>query len=84
MAVDGNITSRWESAFTDTEWITVDLGLKYQIGRVILSWEAASGKDYLIQVSDDNAAWTTLYEFNQSGLPVEARKDDLPVSGAGR
>jgi beta-glucosidase len=84
LAVDGNISSRWESAFTDNEWITVDLGLKYQIGRVILNWEAASGKNYLIQVSDNNTAWTTIYEFNQSGLPVENRKDDLLVSGAGR
>jgi beta-glucosidase len=84
LAVDGNITSRWESAFTDSEWITIDLGLKYQIGRVILNWEAASGKDYLIQVSDNNTTWTTIFEFNQSGLPVENRKDDLLVSGAGR
>jgi beta-glucosidase len=84
LAVDGNITSRWESAFTDSEWITIDLGLKYQIGRVILNWEAASGKNYLIQVSDNNTAWTTIYEFNQPNLPVENRKDDLLVSGAGR
>ena len=83
-AVDGNVTSRWESAFADDEWITVDLGQPYQIGRVILQWEAASGKHYLIQVSNDNASWETLYEFDEDGLPVEARTDDLPVSGAGQ
>ncbi len=84
LAVDGNVSSRWESAFTDTEWIKIDLGLKYQVGRVILNWEAASGKNYLIQISEDNLAWTTLYEFNQANLAVEPRIDDIPVSGAGR
>ncbi|UII19961.1 galactose-binding domain-containing protein [Fulvivirga ligni] len=83
-AVDGNIGSRWESEFTDDEWIRIDLGQKYQIGRVILHWEAASAKHYQVQVSDDDASWQNLYEFNENGLPVESRTDDLLVSGAGR
>lgn len=83
-AVDGNITSRWESAFTDDEWITVDLGQKYQIGRIILHWETASGKHYLLQVSDDNENWETIYEFENDTLAEEERTDDLLVSGAGQ
>ena len=83
-AVDGNRSSRWESKPTDDESFTVDLGSKYQIGRVILRWERASGQRYLLEVSDDSTTWTPLYEFNETDLPDEARVDDLPVAGSGR
>lgn len=80
MAFDGNAGTRWESNPTDNEWIVVDLGLKYYIGRAILKWETASGANYTIQVSDDNATWQTVYTFNQTGLPVEPRTDDLTIA----
>ncbi len=82
-AVDGNLTTRWESAYTDDEWMTVDLGLRYYIGRVILYWEAASGKHYNIQVSDDNENWTTIAEFNpDTTLEIEPRTDDITTTTA--
>ncbi|MBN1411594.1 MAG: discoidin domain-containing protein [Spirochaetales bacterium] len=84
LAVDANLNSRWESAFSDPQWIYVDLGLKYSLGRVILHWETASASNYEIQVSDDGASWSTAYVFNQSGLPLEPRTDDLTISAAGR
>src|SRR3954469_25454959 len=52
-AVDGKTTTRWSSAFADPQWLKVDLGSTQAIGRVVISWEAAYGKDYQIQVSDD-------------------------------
>ena len=59
-AVDGNTTTtRWSSAFSDPQWIVVDLGASYAISEVDLFWEAACGKNYLIQTSNDNATWTT-------------------------
>src|SRR3954454_13401200 len=41
-AVDGNTTStRWSSAFSDPQWIQVDLGQSASITQVVLTWEAA-------------------------------------------
>jgi hypothetical protein len=40
-AVDGNPSTRWASDWSDAQSITVDLGSVQQVGRVILSWEAA-------------------------------------------
>ncbi len=40
-AVDGIATSRWGSAFTDPQWIYVDLGATYNVNRVKITWEAA-------------------------------------------
>lgn len=77
LAVDGNPTTRWESEYTDDQYITVNLGLPFYIGRAILRWEAASGKHYVIEVSTDNIDWQKAYEFNGIGLSKDARIDDL-------
>jgi beta-glucanase (GH16 family) len=57
-ANDGNLGTRWSSAFSDPQWIAVDLGAKYDIGQVKITWEGAYGKDYRLEVSDDGTNWT--------------------------
>jgi len=77
-AVDGSMTSRWESAAEDDAWMSIDLGLKYYVDYVIMHWEVASGKQYLIQVSDNNRDWITVAEFkSENELPHEIRTDKL-------
>ena len=67
-AFDGNSGTRWSSAFSDPQWITVDLGQPTNIDSVILYWEGAYGSEYIIQTSPDNAAWTNQYhEFSGNG-----------------
>jgi hypothetical protein len=60
-ATDGDPNSRWSSWWSDNQWITVDLGSARTFNRAILRWEAAYGKDYRIDVSDDNRTWRTVY-----------------------
>ncbi|HHW58573.1 MAG TPA: hypothetical protein GXX15_13260 [Clostridia bacterium] len=60
-AFDGNQSTRWSSAFSDPQWIAVDLGTVYTVSRVKLYWEAAYAKSFQIQVSTDNTNWTTVY-----------------------
>lgn len=60
-ATDGNTGTRWASAWTDSEWISVDMGEVYPVGRVVLNWEGAYGKGYNIQTSNNGADWTTVY-----------------------
>jgi hypothetical protein len=82
-AVDGNSTTRWSSTYSDLQWITVDLGANYSVREVDLNWETACGKNYLIQTSTDNVAWTTqttvtgnttsglhTYPYTSATLPV--------------
>ena len=45
----------------DNEWIYVDLGETMQVGGVRLNWEAAYGKEYKIQVSNDGKNWTEMF-----------------------
>lgn len=60
-AVDGNTGTRWETAASDPQWITIDLGSVYKINEVKLSWEGAYGSAYEIQVTNDTTSWTTAF-----------------------
>jgi hypothetical protein len=76
-AVDGDASTRWSSQFSDPQWISVDLGQRFAIDEVVLSWEAAYGADYEIQMSNDGVSWVTV-------LTVTGRTggvDDLAVLG---
>jgi hypothetical protein len=47
---------------------------------VVLNWEAAYGKSYEIQVSDNGSSWASIYATTSGEGGVE----DLAVSGTGR
>jgi hypothetical protein len=79
-AVDGNGGTRWSSAFSDPQWIRVDLGASFRINRVVLRWETAFGRAYQIQVSADGNNWTTIRSTTTSPGGVE----DFGVTGTGR
>jgi F5/8 type C domain len=79
-AVDGNTGTRWSSAFSDPQWIQVDLGSTQSVCQVVLTWEAASGKAYQVQVSNDASTWTTAYSTTTGAGGTET----LNVSSSGR
>ncbi len=80
-AVDASATTRWSSAFSDPQWIQVDLGATYTVSRVRLLWEAAYGSAYQIQTSANGTSWTTVRsvtggnggEDDLTGLNAQAR-----------
>jgi hypothetical protein len=80
MAFDGDPTSRWGSAFADNQWLEVDLGATATIDAVTLNWEAAYGKAFQIQVSNDNSSWTTIWSTTTGTGGVQ----NLSVNGSGR
>ncbi|MFF1717985.1 discoidin domain-containing protein [Streptomyces sviceus] len=79
-AVDGNTATRWSSAFTDDQWLQVDLGATASISQVVINWETAYGKDYKVQASNDGSTWTDL----RSVTGGDGGTDTLDVSGQGR
>src|SRR6185437_2660601 len=79
-AVDGNTGTRWSSAFTDPQWLQVDLGQTATIDQVVLNWEAAYARSFQIQVSANGTSWTTIYSTTTGPGGVET----LSVSGSGR
>ena len=88
LAIDGELTTRWSSAWDSTEadtnpdkeWIYVDLQSAYDIERVVLHWEAAYGKAYDIDVSYDGRVWETVYEEINSDGDIDEIALSTPVS----
>jgi len=79
-AVDGNTATRWSSAFSDPQWIQVDLGSTATIDQVVLQWEAAYARSFQIQVSANASTWTTVYSTTTGTGGTQT----LSLSGTGR
>ena len=79
-ATDGNAGTRWSSAFSDPQWLEVDLGAAASIDKVVLTWEAAYGKAFQIQTSTDDVNWTTIYSTTIGTGGTQT----LAVAGTGR
>lgn len=78
--VDGDLETRWASQVSDPSWISVDLGAKKEINRLIICWEAAYATQYKIQVSDDANTWTdVITQYNGTG-----KTEDISLSCSGR
>ncbi|WP_115717163.1 glycosyl hydrolase [Gallaecimonas mangrovi] len=60
LAIDGNAGSRWESDFSDPQYLELDLGVACDINKMVISWEVANGKHYVLQGSNDNSTWTAI------------------------
>ena len=79
-AFDGDPTTRWSSAFSDPQWIQVDVGSVQNIARVRLIWETAFAQSYSIQLSPDASTWTTVYTTTNGPGSI----NDLAALGSGR
>ena len=79
-ATDGNAGTRWSSAFSDPQWLEVDLGSSQAICGVTLNWETAYATAFQIQTSADGSTWTSIY----STTTGTGGTQNLTVSGTGR
>ncbi|HVX97625.1 MAG TPA: discoidin domain-containing protein, partial [Polyangia bacterium] len=76
-AFDGNTGTRWESAYSDPQWIYFDLGAVKTITEVKIDWQHAAAKDYRIDVSNDAVNWSAPVITKTGGAAVDHRIDDL-------
>jgi hypothetical protein len=79
-AVDGNTATRWSSAFSDPQWLRVDLGTATAVCQVALNWEAAFARAFQVQVSNDAANWTTIFSTTTGA----GGNQTVAVTGTGR
>jgi hypothetical protein len=79
-ATDGNVTTRWSSAFSDPQWLQVDLGQSYNLNHVTLTWEASCAKAYQVQTSTNGTTWTSVYTNNNSAGGIQ----DISFASTGR
>ncbi|HET9571098.1 MAG TPA: glycoside hydrolase family 3 C-terminal domain-containing protein [Bacteroidales bacterium] len=70
--VDGDQASRWESARTDNEYVTVDLLSIAELQKITINWEGAYAKTYQIQSSLDGLNWTNLADVSTGAGGTES------------
>jgi subtilisin family serine protease len=67
LAVDGDLGTLWQTAKATgknklpAEWIEIDLGSGLSIGTVVLEWADNYATTYAVQVSADQATWSTVF-----------------------
>jgi uncharacterized protein DUF1996/F5/8 type C domain-containing protein len=79
-AVDGNSGTRWSSAFSDPQWLQIDLGASATITSVVLDWESAYARGFSVKASANGSTWSTLY----STAAGTGGRQTLTVNGTGR
>jgi len=57
---EGDLNTRWASAYRDGEWIYFDFGKPKTISKLIIRWEAAYATSYEILTSDNAVNWKRL------------------------
>lgn len=60
-AIDDDEGTRWESAQTDDETWTLDMGQARTFSRIKIKWEGAYAKEFTLSVSNDGESWSPLY-----------------------
>jgi beta-glucosidase len=60
LAVDGDATTRWSSAYSDPQYLVVDLKNNYKLTKIIVNWESAYAERYQVLISSDSTKWDTV------------------------
>ena len=81
-AVDGDLSTRWSSAFSDPQWLQLDLGATADISGFTINWEAAFATAYHIEVSNDATTWTQVYSTTSGAGGTENLT--VPAGTSGR
>jgi hypothetical protein len=80
-AVDGNIATRWSSAWQpsdpnrdttpEDEWIAVNFADIVDIAAVVLSWNTSFASEYNIEASFDGYLWTSVREIRDGNGGID-------------
>lgn len=77
-AVDGNGKTRWSSAYLDDQTLTIDLQGRFRLNKAVVTWEAAYGRTYDVEGSEDGKEWKVL----GSVVNGDGGTDEISLSGA--
>jgi hypothetical protein len=77
-AIDESMTTRWESEFSDPQWLRLDTGVEISFTTVDLYWQNAYGKGYDIDTSDNGKTWTITVYSETNG---DGGVDDIDLTG---
>lgn len=78
-AVDNSIETRWESAWSDQQEFTIDLGSVCYLKQFDVMWQWAAASTYSIEVSNDGESYTSIASVLALS-PVERRSETFVLN----
>lgn len=81
--IDGNLNSAWSSEWGNPgQSITIDLGSSKMISAIKLCWDwIFFGKEYFLEVSDDNTSWQIVGNAANENGGIDLYKNLVNVTG---
>jgi len=67
-AIDGSLDTRWASAWSDPQYLEIDLGAVKTINKVIIHWEYASAKSYNVDLNPSGKNYTYSTDTGDGGV----------------
>ena len=71
-AMDGRMDTRWSSNFSDNEWLLIEFEEIKTIVGINIHWETAYGRDYNIELLDENNRWHLQSQIISSDGGIDA------------
>lgn len=79
---DGSMSTRWTAGNANpNHWWKVDLGEIYHLTSSEVNWEKSNAYKYKIEVSNDNAAWSTAVDKTGNTSAAKVMSDNFMASG---
>ncbi len=79
---DGNTNTRWCANNSNTgHWWMVDLGANQNLSGTQVIWEKSNAYQYKIDVSTDNANWTTVVNKTANTTAIQTMTDNFTAFG---
>ncbi|MGH8967978.1 MAG: discoidin domain-containing protein, partial [Actinomycetes bacterium] len=79
MAVDGDPRTRWSSAYSEDQYIQIDLGRTTDFDRITLVWEVAYALTFKVQVSADGEKWADVQAVSNAPHQLKISVNGVPV-----
>ncbi len=80
LAVDGDSSTRWSSAYVDATWLQVELAQAGPVDNVKITWPNAAARKYTLQTSMDGTTWTDVETITSTTGP--GRVDEIQVGAS--
>ena len=63
---DGDYATAWINQDNANQYVSLDLGMRYNLCRIAIHWQNPISRDFALQVSDDSFAWRTLSDIKSN------------------
>lgn len=77
---DGKLETRWESRFSDDQWLAIRFEKPISINRIDIAWETARAREFTVELSMDAENWQQVFATDNGGGDSIALADPVKAN----